>query len=339
MNLDPIQKELLSKFETSANKVNSFKNRYFSMLFVPSLYIYGDVGRGKTFLMKEFYNKVSVPKLFIHYQAFISDIHKKTWEIGDKTLLLEKVITKYYKDYKVICIDELEIKDIVDAMIIGKIFSLFLKYKIYIVITSNFKPDDLYKDGLQRESFLPFISMIKEKFEIFHLDHNIDYRLTKIKSDAKKYFYPLNAKNMELINNIRSEVIEGELEPQNYQTFGRKFTLNQTYKEYMITDFQEICGIERAASEYIIISEKFRFIILANVPILTDDDINLVIRFIQFIDNLYLKKVILFILAETDIDELYKGKKLAKEFKRTVSRIKDMQSEDYYENAKKIHNF
>ncbi len=298
------------------------------------IYLYGGVGRGKTMLMQAFYNSLKIKKQLIHYQDFMQSVHLNLHELQkfSRSNLITNLAQSYAQNTKIICLDELEIKDIADAMIIGKLFEELLKLKIFIVITSNTEPKNLYKDGVQRESFLPFIELIYKKFKMIYLDNNHDYRSDKIINISdNRIIYPLNDENKKNIAKIITQTTNDKLETFSLEVFGRKIKFNKSYNKILVTDFMELFMQELGYVDYVNICRYFKVIILENVPILSEDNTDQITRFINFIDNAYFYKVLLYMSLATSPVKLYeRGKRLA-EFSRTTSRLNEMNSSSYLE--------
>jgi len=350
ISLDDKQQDLVQILESIVRKIES-QNQKKGILHIvgkwisksslssekTNIYIYGGVGRGKTMIMREFFNDLLAPKLFIHYQDFMRMIHvdvhnMKGNAMHDVLVTIAKILSQ---KYKYICIDELEVNDIADAMIIARLFESMMRQGVHISITSNIKPENLYKNGLQREQFLPFISIITRRFIVFPLDTNHDYRLDSIGSIENRILYPLcqyvNAK----IDDAKSTLTcNSTYLPKTLEVFGRKLVLPLTYKSVLVSSFDDLCRSNLSSNDFIAIAKNFTIIIMENVPIIQEDETDVVIRFINFVDNLYFYKVLLFISLAESPDKIYpKGKRIA-EFQRTISRLHEMNSHEYLLQSK-----
>jgi len=299
------------------------------------IYLYGNVGNGKTMLMQYFFQILPVKKLLIHYQHFMQSVHKDIYRLQDESQshnnIIKKIAQDYVKKYEVICIDEFEIKDITDAMIIAPLLLELIKSKIFIFITSNTKSEDLYKDGLQRNSLLPMLKQFSEKFEIMHLDSEHDYRLDKIlQKTNRRITYPINENNKFEIQKLITELNDKEqLAPIDIEVFGRKLSFKSANNKILVTDFAELFTRELGYIDYVNICQKFPIILVENVSIINSDNTDLVVRFINFIDNAYFYKVILFMTLEDEPKKIYQNGFRINEFSRTVSRLHEMNSELY----------
>jgi cell division protein ZapE len=350
ISLDHAQLDLIKqliKLETSITRNNKSKfftlfNKTASLNQLKGIYIYGKVGRGKTLIADSFFKFINIDnKLKIHFNEFMLNIHQQIHELQSTNGTLDplQIIAKNLnKKYKLIFLDELQITDIADAMIVGRLFKLLFKLEVFIVITSNRIPDDLYKNGLQREYFLEFISLIKQHLNVHELASECDYRLTKITSSSKRYIYPLNDETDLEINNIITTLIDdGVIVPKVIDVNGRKFTLKNTYKNIVICSFDELCNQSLGASDYIQLCTHFDILILKDVPILGSHNRNEAKRFTILIDAVYEKKILLFCTANSKPTELYNQGDGLFEFERTVSRLIEIQSEEYLQQYKQFY--
>lgn len=338
MILDNSQERLLKKFSKIASEIkpnsllNSFSKLFSKTKHHDGIYLYGGVGCGKTMLMKKFYDAVKIPKKIIHYQQFMQNIHTTMHNMQDKTnnKLVQNLASAIAKQCNVLCIDELEIKDITDAMIIMRLFAFLQKYKVFIFITTNTEPDNLYKDGLQRSSFLPFIEKLKKTFEIIHLDTKKDYRFEAIASIENRMFFPKNEVNSKEFEHIKAKICKkAELSQSSIEVFGRQLVFAQTHNNILVTDFLELFERELSYADYVAISKKFKIIILSSVRAISEEENNIVTRFINFIDNAYFNRVILFIEINCSPEEIYIAGSRKAEFSRTISRLNEMNSASY----------
>lgn len=303
------------------------------------IYLYGNVGNGKTALMKHFFKALAVEKkLITHYQYFMQSVHKDLHKFQNtiefRSNLIKKIAINYAKQFSVICIDEFEIKDITDAMIIGSLILELIQNKIFIFITSNTKPSDLYKDGLQRNSFIPIIKEIEQQFEIIHLNSNHDYRLDKImQKHNRRIIYPINKESDNEIKNLVSDLTQcDQLKPTNIEVFGRIINFKTANQQLLVTDFEELFERELGYIDYVNICQKFPIIVVKNIYIIDYANTDLAVRFINFIDNAYFYKVKLFMTLETEPAKIYQNGHRNDEFKRTISRLNEMNSDSYANN-------
>jgi cell division protein ZapE len=342
--LDINQKILKNKFSKLASEIKSISwfgilvNLFFNNSSKHNgVYLYGSVGSGKTMLMQQFYNQLNVSKKIVHYQQFMQKLHETMHELQNKSA--NKVVQDLAKDmaksYRVICMDEFEIKDIADAMLIMRLFKYLQKHKVFIFITTNTEPDNLYKDGLQRVAFLPFIEMLKNKFEILHLESEKDYRFNVVANIENRILFPSSLQTREELRRIKLKLCaDAELSEVKIEVFGRGLFFRQAHRNILITDFTELFERDLGYSDYVTLTEKFEIIILSSVRAISEDEGNVITRFINFIDNAYFNRVLLFIEIACAPEELYISTARNKEFERTVSRLNEMNSKDYLQVKK-----
>lgn len=341
IHLDIMQIALLEKLEQIAHQLNNGKILYFfsKKRLKHGIYLYGHVGTGKTMLMKAFFQKINTAKkCLIHYQDFMQIIHKEMHKHHYSDKLLSNIAKHYAIQNELICIDEFEIKDITDAMIINKLLSEWIKYNIFVFITSNTEPHNLYKDGIQRESFMSCILLLNKQYETLSLDNHYDYRLNTPSDINQRIIYPINQQNKEYIDNIITQFMQhNTFVESNLNLFGRQISFEKTSGSILITNFQEMILQKFGYADYVNICKHFSIIILENVTIIDDNDIDFVIRFINFIDNAYFYKVLLFITLYDSPENIYVDNKRATEFKRTVSRLHEMNSSIYLQSINDKH--
>ena len=349
--LDKRQEELLEKMQNIAHNIapkgfiakikhifgGDYSNQYSRKYLLSNhkhsgIYLHGGVGRGKTMLMRMFFDSVSVPKEIIHFQKFMQNVHLQLHKLQGKSKdsLVQNLALDIAKRSQIICMDEFEIKDIADAMIIMVLFQYLLKYNVFIFLTTNTLPDNLYKDGMQRESFLPFIDMIKHKFDIMYLDTDTDYRYNNNLAIKNKILYPASLITHNIIQNIAQELIgEEKFSQVNVKSFGRTLHFSKGNKNTLITDFAELFERSIGYGDYVAINERFKIIIVEKVRKILENETDILTRFINFIDNAYFNKVILFMELECEPELIYSAGHKKPEFKRTVSRLIEMNSNEY----------
>ena len=331
---------LLQKIETLENYSKSFtwkkrlgfKENY--QAEIKGLYIYGDVGRGKSMLMDLFYSSIQIKKKRrVHFHAFLQDIHlrfnlfrKNNPEGGDP---VPTVVKSIVEESKLLCFDELQVVNIVDAMILGRLFEGLLSHNVIIIATSNRPPDDLYKDGLQRDRFLPFIKLLKNNLNIEYLGASKDYRLEKILG-MRVYHYPLGKKATVSLDDYFLALTEGYSPSVDLiEVKGRVVTIPVAAAGVARISFVKLCGEPLGPADYLDIAGRYHTLILDDIPRMDESLKNEARRFITLIDALYENKVNLICSADAPPQELYVLGEGAFEFQRLVSRLMEMQSEEY----------
>ena len=307
-----------------------------------AVYIYGDVGRGKSMLMKSFFNKVKVAnnlKHSVHFNSFMNEIHQTLKKIRSDSLKtkdeLKTATNQILKHYRILCLDEFQVVDIADAMLLSRVFKIIFEKKIALIITSNCHPLQLYKNGLQRELFIDFVNKILLKnCQIVNLDSKIDYREKYIENLEQRYIIKSNITNKTFNDIINHTVNIDHLEPLDIKVWGRKFTIHKTYQDIAIIDFSSFLKEALSANDYKAICKKFALIFIKNLPKLTKEDPNEARRLILFIDEAYENKLALIILAECKIEEIYLHGIGIEAFKRTISRLKEIKSDFYWHHSK-----
>ena len=247
---------------------------------------------------------------------------------------LKKIAKELCEESWLLCFDEFQVSDIADAMILGKLFEYLFEEGAVVIATSNRHPDDLYKHGLQRESFLPFIKMFKEKLEVVELGSSTDYRLRHIKQLSTTYFTPLGEKADKFIKESFTELTAGgRSEKITLRVQGREVEVKKSYGDVAQFSFSELCEQPLGAADYIEIAREFSTIIIFDIPKLSKEKRNEAKRFVTLIDQLYEHKVKLICSAEVKADKLYKKGDGSFEFERTSSRLIEMQSDEYLREA------
>ena len=297
---------------------------------ITGLYLWGGVGRGKTFLMDLFYQELPVErKKRLHFHRFMKEVHEKLHAFQGARDPLKKVAASFSDNARVICFDEFFVSDIADAMLLGGLLQEIFKLGVTLVATSNVAPEGLYKNGLQRQKFLPAIELLRNFTLVHNIDGSFDYRLRALEA-AEIYHYPLDdaaeAGLHEAFRSISADagkasvvlVIEGR------EVLSRRFSDNVVW-----FDFNQLCDGPRSQNDYIEIARLFQTVLLANVPCFDSRKENQARRFISLIDEFYERSVKLIVSAEVPILELYQGQGLGFEFQRTESRLREMQSNEY----------
>jgi cell division protein ZapE len=295
-------------------------------------YLYGDVGVGKTMLLNFFYNSLSEKKVRLHFNEFMIKVHDFLHINKDKSKsenLLDLYAKNFRKNYEYIYFDEFQVTNIVDAMILGKLFSSLFNENIKVIITSNTKIDDLYQDGLQREQFIPFIKIFKKYCIEKQLNIGDDYRKSTI-NNLDRFFYPINEENNFKKNKLFRELTKNKInKPKRIIIKSREFVINNYFEGVAKFGFDDLCKKNLAGEDYIKIAEQCNCIVLENIPNFSDDNLNEQYRFITLIDILYEKKILLVATSEYSIDQMGSANKLTKPFKRTLSRLHELTSVNF----------
>ena len=307
------------------------------------IYIYGQVGRGKSMLMDLFYNSIDIKeKRRVHFNAFMNEVHDEIFKWRQKTkdadginqntdpvLMVAKLIKK---NCKLLCFDEFQVEDIADAMILGRLFKILFEMGILVISTSNIHPRNLYLNGLNRDTFLPFIDKLEENMDVYNLEASKDYRMDRIK-DTKVYFFPDNEKNQKYYIDTWQNLI-GSIEVSNriLTVKGRELLIDRSAGKYALFSYVDLCVKPLGVADYIEIAKNYDVIFISNIPVIDPKKRNEIKRFINLIDTFYETKKILFILAETAPKDIMIGGKDDSIFQRTVSRLEEMQSAEYLNN-------
>jgi cell division protein ZapE len=306
------------------------------------LYLYGGVGRGKSMMMDLFYQTLPnhLPRRRVHFHDFMLDVHRRLHTrrhdnsrsgVNDDPLLA--VARDIIEQASIICFDEFHIVDIADAMILGRLFTALFTAGAVVVATSNWGPDDLYKDGLQRALFLPFIALLKQRLTVFHLDQGIDYRLARVMA-GPVYHYPLGEMAQRHIVHLFTTLTEGKtVGPRQISVQGRSILVHRQADDVAWFDFEELCEKPLGAADYLAIADHYHSILITNVPRLKADQRNAAKRFMTLIDVLYERKRRVMITAAAPPESLYQEGHHAFEFERTISRLQEMQSRDYWQKT------
>jgi cell division protein ZapE len=334
---DPAQKTVIEKLARLAEQLNK-KPGLLSRLFRQGspqqrgLYIWGDVGRGKTMLMDLFFASVeSLPKRRVHFHAFMQDVHaKRSTKKSDD--VIADIADDIAKHAKLLCLDEMQISDIADAMIIGRLFEALQQRGVCFVTTSNLPPNQLYPDGLNRQLFLPFIAKLNSALDIVTLRAGQDYRLGRI-ATRQTYITPLSTKaddEMDAIWNELTDHTQGE--PIDLEILGRKLHVPHAAHGCARFTFFELCEQPLAAPDYLAIARNFRNVFIDHIPTLKAAQRNEAKRFILMIDTFYDTGIRLVVTAAAVPNKLYPAGQHRAEFLRTVSRLQEMQSASWWKS-------
>ena len=309
---------------------------YFSKLFSKNsfkkgFYLYGGVGVGKTMILNFFFDHLKEKKLRLHFNEFMLSFHDFVHEKKEQEE--ENIINQFVKNLKLkaslIYFDEFQVTNIVDAMILGKLFDQIFKEDIKIIVTSNTKISELYKDGLQRDQFKPFIKIMEKQSIESELKIEDDYRKSN-NNQNQRYFYPLNQETNFKINKFfRTITKDKKLSLKIINVKGRNFKIENFYEGVARFNFNELCDQNLGAEDYLEIIKNCKFIVIDQIPQFDDTNSNQQQRFITLLDVIYDKNIPISITANQNLDEFKSSKLLEKPFKRTISRLYELTSINY----------
>ena len=297
---------------------------------VKGLYVWGGVGRGKTFLMDLFFDSLNIEKKKrIHFHRMMHDVHDRLRTLGDIEDPLDSVADDIAAETRVLCFDEFFVSDIADAMILGRLLDGLFQRGVTLVTTSNSAPDDLYRDGLQRQRFMPAIELLKKNTDVVHMDSGADYRL-RLLQKAGTYLTPDDELANQKLNYFFDESATSQIRAnRDLEINGRNILARKCAKGIAWFDFAALCDGPRSQSDYIELARWYPSVIVSGVPQLDPMREDQARRFVALVDEFYDRRVKLIISAAAKAESLYTGKRLAFEFNRTVSRLIEMQSTEY----------
>ncbi|MBT8421043.1 MAG: AFG1 family ATPase [Gammaproteobacteria bacterium] len=312
-------------------KLRSGRSRSRTKTAVTGLYVWSGVGRGKTHLMNLFYDALPFEeKMRRHFHRFMQYIHAELKTLPETPDPLQIVAERIAGSARVLCFDEFHVSDIADAMVLGRLMDALMERGVVLVTTSNIQPDDLYKDGLQRARFLPAIDLIKQHTRVVHLDGDVDYRL-RVLEQAEIYHYPLDAGADEsLMKSFLSLGPENVRTGESLEIESRLIPTTRVADGIVWFEFANLCDGPRGTADYIEIARYFHTVLVANIPLLGQEDNEKALRFIHLVDEFYDRNVNLIISAARPPWELYYPEgRLAFQFERTKSRLEEMRSHEY----------
>jgi cell division protein ZapE len=354
---DPVQIQALERMQTILEWLvaTDHNSRMVSAKTCQSLYMYGGVGRGKSMLMALFYDACPIgKKRRVHFNTFMQEVHAfiHTWRLQNRSDAITALAETIRESAKLLCFDEFHVTDIADAMILGRLFSKLFELKLVVVITSNRHPTDLYQGGLQREQFLFFVEVLEKSAHIMELAAGQDYRMSFPTTQNITYYCPLaepldaltpNTAQLladhaqEFLWQYVQELTGGALLQSVYlNVLGRDIELSAAYEDILFSSFEELCGDSLGSADYLAIAKQFNVIIIAAIPRLGPEKRNEAKRFLTLIDVLYEHTTQLVCSAEVPAQDLYPEGDGAFEFKRTISRLMEMQSDNYYQRAEAL---
>lgn len=332
---DPAQEALLPEFERiRAALVETPRKSWFRKAPEPpkGLYLWGGVGRGKSMLMDMFVKSLDVPNRRVHFHAFMQEIHSAMHKARSEGVkdALSPVVKEVVQSVRLLAFDEMQITDITDAMIVGRLFQALFEAGVVVVTTSNRVPDDLYKNGLNRQLFLPFIELVKQRMVVHEMDSPTDYRQDRL-TGSQTYFTPVNAEARAAIEAIWQDLTGGQGSPHTLVVKKREVEIPGFHNGVARARFYDLCGKPLGPADYLALAEAARVLVLENIPRLSRSNFNEARRFVTLIDALYEAKVRLICSAEAEPEYLYVEGEGNFEFERTASRLREMQAEGWGE--------
>jgi len=314
-------------------------NALTKMLRYPALpkgvYLYGGVGRGKSFIMDCFFDALPLErKTRLHFHEFMREVHRQLHALKGTADPLDVLAKRMSRKHRLICFDEFHISDITDAMMLYKLLDAMFRNRMSIVTTSNFHPDGLYPNGLHRDRILPAIELIKQQFEVVNVDAGTDYRRRTLES-AQIYLHPLGAETDGRMHALFDQLISGPDENPVLDIEQRELKAQRVSGAVAWFDFHTLCGTPRSKSDYLELATRYHTIFLSDVPVMPVKMASEARRFTWLVDVFYDRKVKLVISAEAAPEALYVEGPLAHEFPRTVSRLNEMQSKEYLAEEKR----
>lgn len=335
---DPEQEKGIAALSRLAQELNT-RNKKFSLKdFLPrtkqtvprGVYLHGGVGRGKTMMMDMFYAHItSVAKRRLHFHDFMQIVHDALHARRKKDGRVEAGLIDFaastVRETPLLCLDELMVEDVADAMILTRLFQALFDRGGICVMTSNLKPEDLYRDGLQRDRFMPFIHLLRGKLEVVDCGHGTDHRLSLLHG-TKLYLTPDTDQARRTLDDLFVQLSGGHGTPARLNVKGRNIDIPRAFGEVAFFTFDDLCATPRGAADYLELTRHYRVILLAGVPPLHDGLRNETKRFIILIDTLYDKGVRLILSAAVPLPMLYEGEEYAFAFARTTSRLTEMQA-------------
>lgn len=334
---DPAQQRAIDALERCAAEWTTYKQRRSNALkkmFVKpeiprGVYMFGGVGRGKSFLMDCFFNAVPIRrKTRLHFHEFMREVHRELRDLQGTVNPLDELGRRIAERYKLICFDEFHVADVTDAMILHRLLDALFKAGVGFVTTSNFHPDGLYPNGLHRDRILPAIELLKQKLEVINVDNGTDYRQRTL-THIELYHCPLGEAADAAMDKTFGELAEAHDEDPVMHIESREIRSRRRAGGVIWFDFQTLCGGPRSQNDYLEIASQFHTLLLSNVPQMAVRQASEARRFTWLIDVLYDRRVKLVMSAAVSPEQLYTDGPMAHEFPRTVSRLGEMQSAEY----------
>ena len=334
-----------NQFEVNKNQLDIVKNLHnfyrenFNQLYLITLfkkknrkfgfYLVGEVGVGKTMILNFFFNQLKEKKLRLHFNEFMIDFHDFVFKNKNQENVIDLFVKNLKDKTKIIYFDEFQVTNIVDAMILGKLFKRIFEEKIKVIFTSNTHIGNLYKDGLQRDQFIPFIKILENYCYQKELSINEDYRMSKNKK-IDRFLNPINESTNFILNKFFREITKNKKKDLKILKIkGRSFKIENFYDGIAKFHFDELCDRNLGAEDYVCLANNCNFILIENLPNFGENNSNQQHRFITLIDIIYEKKIPLMITSQVNLNLIESSKNLQEPFKRTVSRLNELTSITY----------
>ena len=311
--------------------LGNFKQNFITKLFKKNdnklgFYLVGDVGVGKTMILNFFFNELKEKKLRLHFNEFMIKFHDFIFQNKDKENGIDLFVKDLNKKTKIVYFDEFQVTNIVDAMILGKLFKMIFQAKIKVIFSSNININDLYKDGLQRDQFIPFIKILENNCYEKELLIKEDYR-TNNNLNLERFLSPINESTNFKFNKFFRKITKNKNKTSKIlEIKGRSLVLKNFYEKVVSFEFEELCNRNLGSEDYIKIAESCEFIFIKDLPNFNENNSNQQQRFITLIDIIYEKKIPLMITSQVDLDLIKSSKSIAEPFKRTISRLYELTS-------------
>ena len=335
----------VEQYEINQNQLNlinylenyyktNFKQNFFTKIFkkdynMLGFYLVGDVGVGKTMILNFFFNELKNRKLRLHFNEFMIEFHNYIFQNEDKENGINNFVKDLNKKAEILYFDEFQVTNIVDAMILGRLFKRIFEEKIKVIFTSNIYINDLYRDGLQRDQFIPFLKILEKNCHQKELLISEDYRSSG-NVNLERFLSPIDKSTNFIFNKYFRKITKGKKQTLKIlEVNGRKLSLKNFYDRVIKFEFDELCNRNLGSEDYIKISENSDFIFISNLPNFSENNSNQQQRFITLIDIIYEKKIPLMITSEVNLDSIKSYKSMEEPFKRTISRLYELTSMNY----------
>ncbi|OAN69276.1 ATPase [Jannaschia sp. EhC01] len=335
---DPAQRAVMERLEAVRESLDTPQPKGFLSRFRKAeptakqgLYLWGGVGRGKSMLMDMFFQHAGIAgKRRVHFHAFMQEVQAALHEVRKTGVddAIKPVAEDIARDLKLLCFDEMQITDIADAMIVGRLFERLFEAGVVIITTSNRPPKDLYKDGLNRALFLPFIALLEERMEVDELDAMTDYRQDRLAGE-QVWFSPADANAKRAIDLIWRDLTGGRDEPMTLEVKGRNVVIPRFWAGQARASFAQLCGTALGPADYLALVGAANVLVLEDIPQMGPANANEAKRFVTLVDTLYEGHVRLIASAEAEPEALYVEGAGAFEFERTASRLREMRGADW----------